>query len=499
MPRERIVMMKHDRAFLSKRRSEVDLISSPGRGAAIRVAGRWITLLIICLGQPKLAAEDWPRFLGPRGDGTSLETGLADQWPAGGAPVVWKELIGTGYSAPSISGDNLVLHHRVGNEEQIRLYSIKTQKVVWETGYPTRYVDPYGYNNGPRCSPTISSDGKIYTFGAEGVLSCVQLEDGKVVWRRETQKDWNVPEAFFGVGSTPLLDGNRLYVMVGGQPNSGMVALDSQTGETVWESVGSTNWDGQEAVDWPGSPIQEWKEYEKQASYASPVLAELNGEKQLLCFMRQGLVALDPSNGKVLWDRWFRANVNESVNAINPVVHDGQIFISSAYYRTGSVVLDPTPDHTGFEEIWKGLSLEIHWSAPLLIDGYLYAFTGRNEPDGILRCVKWSTGEVKWESDGIPAGMSIPGRRDFQAIQLFRQSRLGRGSGIYADGKLYLLGERGSLVLAKPNSEKFEEISRMNTGLKFPCWTAPVLSSGRLYLRSEETLLSLDVSLLKEN
>ncbi len=451
------------------------------------------TVLLALISPIQSLAEDWPRFLGPKGTSVSSETNLADSWPESGAPIVWKTSIGTGYSAPSVKGNRLVLHHRVGNEEQIRCFSTTTHETLWETGYPTRYVDPYGYNNGPRCTPTISEDDKVYTFGAEGVLSCLDLNDGSLIWRRETQKEWTVPEAFFGVGSTPLLVGEKLYVMVGGQPNSGMVALNAQTGETIWESVGKKNWDGQVAVDWSGQPPQDWKEYEKQASYASPVLTELEGKPQLLCFMRQGLVALNPETGSVLWDRWFRAKVNESVNAINPIVHDGQIFISSAYYRSGSVVLDPKPDLQSFEEIWQGLALEIHWSAPLLIDGHLYAFSGRNEPDGVFRCVEWSSGELKWEAQGTPPGMGIPSRRDFEAIRKFREARFGRGSGILADGKMYLLGERGLLTLARPNIEKYEELDRMDTGLKYPCWTAPILSDGILYLRSENTLLGLDV------
>lgn len=439
-------------------------------------------------------ADDWPRFLGPAGNSTSAETNLADQWPESGAPVVWKQSIGSGYSAPSVAGDRLILHHRVGDVEQIRCYSLQTREVLWETGYPTDYIDLYGYNNGPRCTPTISEDGKVYTFGAQGILSCVHLKDGSVVWQRDAAKDWNIPESFFGVGSTPLLVDNTLFVMVGGQPNSGMVALNAQTGETLWESVGRANWEGQTAVDWPGMPTQSWKDYEKQASYASPVLAEIEGKKQLLCFMRQGLVALDPQSGKVLWDRWFRAKVNESVNAINPYVHNGQIFISSAYYRSGSVLLDPNPDQQSFKEIWKSMSLEIHWSPPLVINEHIYAFSGRNEPDGVLRCVEWNSGELKWESQGTPAGMGIPDRRDFDAIRRFREARMGRGSGIYADGKMYLLGERGLLAMARPDTEKYVELARMDTGLKYPCWTAPVLSNGILYLRSEDTLLAIKVS-----
>jgi outer membrane protein assembly factor BamB len=429
------------------------------------------------------ANEDWPQFLGPRANGTSLETGLLDRWPTNGPPLLWEKQIGTGYSAPSVRGHRLVLHHRIGNEEIVEGLEAATGKPLWRYGYPSRYEDPYGYNNGPRCTPLLTVE-RCYTFGAEGKLLCLELETGRLVWQRDTAKDWEVPPAFFGVGSTPILEGDLLIVMVGGQPNSGVVAFDAKTGSTAWESVGQQNWQGQPMLGWPRERTVVWKRWDKQASYATPVAATVNGQRQLFCLMRQGLVSLDPTNGAVQFSRWFRAQQEESVNAANPVVVDDLVFISTAYHKVGSLLLKVNPDNRGYKEVWRSTVLEIHWTTPIHHNGYLYAFSGRNEPDARFRCVELKTGKLMWDRDE-----SWPPHSE-------RQPKVyGRGSAIMADGKLIVLGEGGLLGLFKANPNKPEELARWQVpDLHYPCWAAPVLSRGKLYLRSEDRLICLALS-----
>src|SRR5436190_22752288 len=192
----------------------------------IRLAAGFALLWANCCPAADLSDQDWPQFLGPHRNGISDETGLLDRWPTNGVPVVWDEKIGTGYGAPSVRGDRLVLHHRAGDEEIVECFDAGTGKTLWRYGYPSRFVDPYGYNNGPRATPLLTTD-RCYTFGAEGKLLCVELATGKLIWQRDTDEDFNVPEAFFGVGSTPILENGKLIVMIGGQPNSGIVAFDA--------------------------------------------------------------------------------------------------------------------------------------------------------------------------------------------------------------------------------------------------------------------------------
>jgi outer membrane protein assembly factor BamB len=433
------------------------------------------------------SGEDWPHFLGPRSDGTSAETGLLEQWPTNGPRLVWERAIGTGYSAPSICSNSLVLHHRIRDEEIVECFEAATGKPDWRHAYPSHFIDPYGYNNGPRCTPLLTAD-RCYTFGAEGKLVCLELATGKLIWQRDTGLDWNVPAAFFGVGSSPILENGRLLVMVGGQPNSGMVAFEPKTGKTLWESVGAKNWEGQRMVGSPGEPNVKWQPWEKQASYATPVACTIHGQRQVLCLMRQGLVSLNPTNGAVNFSFWFRSPANDSVNAMNPVVVEDMILLSGAYYKIGSVLLRVKPDGKSVEEVWRSTVLEIHWTTPIYHDGFVYAFSGRNEPDAHFRCVELKTGKLMWDRD-----------EHWQAHSTEQPSVYGRGSSIMAEGKLIVLGEGGLLGLFRVNPQKAGEISRFQIPqLHYPCWAAPVLSRRNLYLRSEDRLVCLGLARTSE-
>lgn len=448
------------------------------------------------------AGEDWPRFLGPRADNTSRETGLLKKWPTNGPPVVWERKVGTGYSAPSVMGNVLVLHHRVGGDEIVEGMDAATGRSMWRHGYPSRFIDPYGYNNGPRCCPVLTSN-RCYTFGAEGKLACLELQTGRLVWERDTAKDWTVPEAFFGVGSTPILEGDRLIVMVGGQPNSGVVALDAATGKTIWEAVGRSNWNGVITAGWRTERPYVWTGVEKSASYATPVAATIRGQRHLLCLMRQGLVSVNPTNGSVNFSHWFQSMANNSVNAACPVVQDDLILISAAYFRIGAVALRVKPDGRGVETVWRQPAkvptstlelretgpqpLELHWNTPVLHGGHVYAFSGRNEPDAQFNCVELGTGRLKWSRDESWRGHPPPGSHAQPAVY-------GRGSAILADGRLIVLGEGGRVGLFGLNPEKPEELSSFQAPqLWFPCWAGPILSRQRLYLRSEDHLVCYDL------
>ena len=441
-----------------------------------------------------LSAADWPEFMGPTRDQVSTETGLIDTLPIQGPPLLWEKPVGKGYSAPSVRGNTLVVHHRLNREEIVEACDPKTGLTFWKQSYKSDYRDPFGYNNGPRCAPLLTED-RCYTLGAEGVLLCLDLTTGKQVWRRDTAADFAVPEAFFGVGSSPVLEDGLIFVQVGGQPNSGVVAFDAATGKTVWQNVGEKTWNGMPMLGWPGSRLVSWDinhpNYDKQASYCTPVLATIHNRRCLLVCTRQGLVSLDPKTGDVNFSHWFRATQNDSVNAMTPVVQDDLVFISSAYFRNGSRLLRVAPDGKSVTPVWTGLQLEMHWTRPVLTEGHLFAFSGRNEPDGVFRCVEFTTGTVKWERrEGWMKGghgKLGPGEKPPDVFA--------RGSAILADGKLIALGEAGLLGFFKPSPDKLEEIARWQVPqLNYPCWAAPVLANKRLYLRDEDHLVCYDLT-----
>jgi outer membrane protein assembly factor BamB len=403
--------------------------------------------------------------------------------------------VGKGYSAPSIIDNHLVLHHRVRDRDLIEAFRADDGTKIWTYDYETDFSDPYGYNNGPRCSPLLTKD-RCYTFGAQGRLVCLDLKKGTLIWERKTAEEWKVPEHFFGAGCTPIVIDGLLIVLVGGQPNSGVVAFDGETGRVVWEAVGKKTWDGVE-TDQPGRQYK-WTGEEMIVSYSSPIIATIHGEKHLLCLLRHGLVSLDPANGNLRFKYWFRSRAHESVNAARPVVIEDQIFLSAAY-ETGAALLRVKPSGTEFDVVWRNKGgMSTHWSTPIHHEGYLYGFSGRHERDAMLQCVDLKTGDLLWETNGFEGKLSnirwspVGDHADASGKPV---TFFGRGSKIAADGKYFMLGEGGILALAKLDSKKYELISRVKYDqMRPPSWTAPVLSHGRLYLRCENSLMCLDVA-----
>lgn len=444
------------------------------------------------------AGEDWPIFLGPLETGVSRETGLLQTWPAEGPPLLWKRKIGTGYAAPSVRGNRLVVHHRPRGTEIVECLDAATGETRWKYEYPSDFEDPYGYNNGSRCAPLLTET-RCYTFGPQGKLLCLELETGKLVWEHDTASEWKIPTHFFGAGCTPILEGNLLIVLVGGQPDSGVVAFNAETGKVVWESVGRKTWDGVEM--WDSGRKLKWADDEMLVSYSSPIAATIHGQRHLLCLVRQGLVSLDPKDGRVRFKYWFRSRLRDSVNAARPVVVDDQIFLTAAY-DTGAALLKVHPDSAGYDVVWSDPDgMSCHWSTPIYKDGCVYGFSGRHEQEAMFQCVELKTGKLVWETRGYDGPLDEleqdpdSGRiRNRETKQVIPWPFFGRGSKILVEDRFVVLGERGTLALVKASSDKFEELARVSAPeLKYPCWAAPVLSRGRLFLRAEDNLICLDL------
>ena len=169
-------------------------------------------------------------------------------------------------------GNRVIFFHRVGDEEVVECLGAADGATKWKTGYPTHYQDALGKGDGPRSTPLIA-DGRVYTLGADGVLQCLKLDDGAKVWRRALHTDYKVHKSYFGVGTSPIMADGRLLVNVGGTGGAGIVAFNKDNGKEVWKS---DNHD---------------------ASYSSPVVGEVGGHKDAVFLTREGLVALNPTNG----------------------------------------------------------------------------------------------------------------------------------------------------------------------------------------------------------
>src|SRR6516164_6086197 len=204
----------------------------------------------LCLIALLLVAADWKHFLGPTRDGHSPETGLAREWPAGGPAKLWEAEIGADFSGPVVSGGKVLLFHRVGDEEVLQRWNAADGKPLWKYAATTAYVDDFGFDEGPRATPSVV-DGRVYTLGAEGRLSCISLEGGKKVWERHLAVDYPFNKGYFGVAGSPLVDVQRVYINIGSK-GAGVVAFDRATGK------------------------ENWKVTDDEAGYSSPVLAKLD-------------------------------------------------------------------------------------------------------------------------------------------------------------------------------------------------------------------------------
>ncbi len=415
------------------------------------------------------AGSDWPCFLGPFGTSVSAETGILKPWPKDGLRVVWHKMTGMGYSPPVVSQGRVFLLDRHGDKGRLSALSSTTGALLWKYEYPTDYRDRYGYNGGPRCSPVVDKD-RVYIHGAEGWLICVKADDGKELWKIDTRDDFGIVQNFFGVASAPVVEGDLLIVHVGGSPKgssardfeelkgngSGVVAFDKYTGKVKYKIT------------------------DELAGYASPVLATINGRRWCFVFARSGLIGFDPANGKVDFHFPWRAEDLESVNASNPVVAGDHVFISECYGR-GSALLKVKPG--GCTVVWSDdkkfrKSMQCHWMTPIVHEGYLYGSSGRHKENAELRCIELATGKVMWS-----------------------QPRLGRTSLLMVDGHFVCQSEIGPLLLLRVNPMKYDPVSLLvvrDKGqaeplLDYPCWAAPILAHGLMYIRSEERLVCVEL------
>ena len=430
----------------------------------------WI-LVLVALMQPddlrtRKTGSDWPGFRGPHRDGKSTERGPLVTWPATGPRIVWQRKLGESFGTVSVQLGRLFHFDRFGGSARLTCMKSETGEELWRFEYPTDYVDMFGDNNGPRCCPVADGD-RVYVFGPGGMLHCVGTAKGRLIWKVDTGKQFGVMPNFFGVGSTPLVEGDLLIVQVGGSPagsppmtsgetkgnGSGIVAFDKRTGKVKYRLS------------------------DELASYASPVSATIGGRRWCFVFARGGLVGFDPATGKRDFHYPWRATMLQSVNVATPVVSDDRVFVTEAY-TIGGLLLKVRPG--GFDVVWKDgrkrdRALSSWWNTPVLVDGHLYGSNGMGSGD--LRCVELATGKVKWTAGG-PGQCSL----------------------IHVDGHFIGLSVDGTLRLSKVNDERYEEISKVELKsrdgeslLKSPARAAPILSHGLLYVRGADRLVCLEV------
>jgi outer membrane protein assembly factor BamB len=382
------------------------------------------------------ALNDWPQWRGPNRDGRSSETGLLKDWPAGGPPVAWRASgAGEGYSSFAVADGRLYTLGARGPTEYVIAFDANSGKRLWESENGRRFENDRG--SGPRATPTVDGD-RLYAFGASGDLSAVDAATGKRLWHVNVLSKFGGSNINWGLSESPLVLSDRILINAGGP----IVALRKSDGAEMWKSEGRD-----------------------PAGYSSAVLHELGGIRQAIFFTHERVLGVDVSTGRRLWS--YEAVANDVANIATPIVRGNRVFVSSDY-GTGAALLELTPGDGGIraKQVYFTRDMRNHHASSVLVGDHLYGFSS-----SILTAMSFDTGQVAW-----------------------RDRSVGKGSLVFADDRLYLFSEGGTVGLAEANATAYREHGRfqIRTG-NLPTWSHPVVSGGKLFLRDQDTIYAYDV------
>lgn len=376
---------------------------------------------------------DWPQWRGPNRDGISKETGILKVWPAEGPKVAWKAPSGEGYSGIVVASGRMYTIHATRTEDILVCLDAASGKEIWSFVVDQAFQNDQG--NGPRSTPSVDGE-LVFGLSGNGKLAAVNAKTGAKVWGHDLRAEYGGKIPTWGVSTSPLVDGDLLLVDVGGSGDNGVMAFNKKSGKVAWKT----------ATDIPG--------------YSAPIVITVGGVKQYLFFTGAALVSASPTDGKKLWSHPWRTSYD--VNAATPVfIQPDKVFISSGY-NVGAAVLKITGNQV--EEVWKNQVMRNHWASPVLLGDYLYGFD-----EATLKCINVNTQEDKWAKRG-----------------------LGKGALIFADGHLIVLSERGKLLLVEAKPDEYVEKASAQV-LRGRCWTVPTLANGKLYVKNQEEIVSLDL------
>lgn len=428
-------------------------------------------------------AADWPQWMGPNRDGVWRETGIVEMLPTNGPTILWRTNVNRGYCGPAVVGDRLFMLDRlqgkpperkpgersspvIPGNERVLCIDARTGAKVWEHVYDAPYR--IAYPAGPRATPVVR-DGRVYTLGAMGNLLCLDARDGKPIWQRELLKDFTSEPPVWGYAAHPLLDGDRLICLVGGS-NSAVVAFHKDTGKELWRALDA-----------------------RETGYAPPVIYELGGKRQLIIWHPDGVAALVPETGKVIWSHPYPVGgkpQRPEVTIAMPRLAGTKLFLTSFYQ--GSLLLDIGGEKP--EVAWNRRSkrksefeegLHTTMCTPVIRDTFIYGVCGFGE----LRCLDLASGDRKWETFAPTEG---------------KKSLFGQVFIVEQGGRYWMWNDQGELILAKLNPQGYEEISRAkllptieNTRGRDVLWCPPAFANQRLYVHNGKELICVSLAASK--
>jgi len=407
----------------------------------------WLTIGVAILAISPARSEDWPCWRGAKGDGISRESGLLAKWPENGPRQLWRTKLTGGYSSMAVVDGRLFTMTKQDNQEIVLCLDTASGRENWRYAYGCDYkahptltggYPPGKYLSGPRATPAVDDD-RVYTIGTTGILLCLDCKTGSKIWRVDlldlAQRKCPDP----GYCASPMVKANRIYVQPGGENGKSAFALNKSDGQVIWHGLND------------------------RIGYGTPVWIEHQGTPQVIFFTGEAAVGVAPESGTELWRYPWKTQYD--LNVATPVYSEGKVFVSSNYGTGGAVfrlaeLLKP-------ETVWKKKTMTNHCATSVFFEGNLYGFSERR-----LRCIDFQTGDVKWDHSG-----------------------LGLGTLLMADGKLVALSDKGDLYLLKAAPAAYEVISHCSVFPDRPLtWTVPVVSGGKLFVRSENELVAFDVA-----
>ena len=369
------------------------------------------------------AGADWPNYRGPDHNGISKETEWNSNWGASGPKILWKKSLGTGFSTTS-AADGRVYNMGNNGKDTDTVYCLDAQtgQEVWKHSYPCP-LEPKSYEGGTLSTPTVDA-GKVYTLSKMGDLFCFDAKSGKVLWQKQLNKDMGFELPTWHFASSALIAGDMLILNMG----SAGLALNKNTGEIIWQNG------------------------KGKCGYATPVPFTMDGQPCLAIMSEVTLFAVKQADGKQLWQ--FPWKTMYEINAADPVPAGNQMFITSGY-KHGCALLEFSA--AGAKRLWENKVMSMQINCPILRDGYAYGFD-----ENIFKCLRLEDGKEQWQDKGLGKGSLMAS----------------------ADGRLIIMSERGELVIAKADPQKFNVMARAQILPQTKCWTSPVLANGRVYTRN---------------
>lgn len=413
------------------------------------------TLVLLCLLMAGTSArcEDWPQWLGPRRDGTSTE--VVAPW-AGPLKVRWRVKAGEGHSAPVVVGNMVIISaaSSVGIDddaetrakyEYVTAFDAGTGEVRWVARMDKKPFQSQ-FGNGPRATPVVA-DGRVFALGVTGTLASFDLATGKLLADQvDLIEETKAKVPFFGVSSSPVIDGDKLWVMIGG-PEAGLTARDTKTLKPVAKALGDA------------------------ASYAAPIVLGTGEQRQLVALTAEAVYGIPPAGGNPLWKYRFRDLLSESSST--PVRHGDMLVVSSVTLGSVGLKLGSKDGVTTATEAWRNPTLSCYFSTPVGVGDELYMVTGRLIPPPVatLYCVDAASGKILWSRPKV-------GKYGATLVRT-------------GDGKLLMLEEGGDLVLIAPSREKYAELARSKVCGE--TWAHFAVSAGRVYVRDRDELICVEL------